>query len=93
VADPGHPLDMGFIVRWCMVGDGHPDGRPGPRWKPAEIWEMTLSDIAWTLQEPGPGTPLGRPAMTEAQIMAYTQWLKALTPLELLEASQRGELL
>lgn len=91
--DPGHPLDMGFLIRWLMVGDNHPHGRPGPQLKPWEIWHMTLADIAWTLEAAGPGCPLGRQPMSDAEIVAYGEWLRELTPLELLEASKRGELL
>jgi hypothetical protein len=76
-----------------MVGDNHPDGRPGPRLKPWEIRQMTMAEIAWTLEEPGPGTPCGRRPMSDSQIAAYTQWLRSLSPLELLEASQQGEVL
>jgi hypothetical protein len=84
---------MGWIVRWLMVGDNHPDGRPGPQLRPWEIWQMTLAEVAWTFQEPGTGAPLGRSSMSDAEIIAYGKWLRGLAPLELLDASQRGELL
>jgi hypothetical protein len=91
--DPGHAIDMGQIVRFLMAGDNHPDGRPGPQLKPWEIWELTLAEIAWMLSEPGPGTPCGRQPMGDLEIAAYAEWFNGLTPLELLEASQRGEVL
>lgn len=71
-----------------MVGDNHPDGRVGPQLRPWEIKRLTLAEVCWLLEEPQKDR-----GMSDADIVAYAEWLAKLTPLERLAAAQRGELL
>ena len=84
-ADPGKPAD------WWKI-DGSLYACQGTL--PSEIDQMTVPEISCCIEGAiaANRTDQVRSVLSDAQIMAFAEWVASLTPLQLLDACEAGKL-